>query len=90
MAGRRWSQSGASTLDAPTAVALVAACTGPSPRSSAARKPAIVQSPAPVVPATLRARKHGDTTSRSHHASGFSDMRSQKSRTRAGSPEVRT
>ena len=53
-------------------------------------KPAIVQLPPPVVPATRTARKQGETTSRSHHASGFSDMRSQNSRTRAGEAEVRT
>ena len=63
---------------------------GSSPRSSAARKPAIVQSPAPVVPATCRARKRGDTTSRSHHASGVQRHAIAEVPPRAGSSEVRT
>src|SRR5690606_29975314 len=48
--------SGRSTLQAPTAVASVTASSGGAPNARAASRPATVQSPAPVVPATSTAK----------------------------------
>ena len=56
-----------STLQAPTATAARSVCKGSAPTSSPIKKPAIVASPEPVVPATATS-KHGASRLRPRQA----------------------